>query len=672
MKSSNGSRRLDSAARELRFEKAIGRVGALAVVLGVGVGLGTPLGCGIAGATGPDSTSSSSDQSGGPASAGNASGGASNGTGMRSPARARRDSAATSSVTSSQGRTPAPANTVNAGRGTGNGGAEPRRSVQPGSAGARGPAQPGIAAANDVSTVGTAGNDSAPAATAYQQTRRARRQQALPETTNGSLETVVDAGVGSLPAVASTAATVSSLTGPVQDQPALMAAASPAPITLKTIVTDTLTWIGLGRLAPLLPIPDLPVPAFIESLWLGVREVQRTLNNQRPTAQPTLSGQDPDGTIRGSLNATDFEDDPLTYSVGPAGKGEVTVEADGNFTYVPGTQIAATGGTDNFTFTIDDTVGTGVSHGLLGLLGPTTATVTVTVAKVQPVNQAPTAVNDSGFATAEDIAITLSAAQLVGNDTDPNPGDTLSVASVAGASNGTVALNPDGSVKFTPTANYTGPGAFTYTVKDVAGLVSANSATVGITVTPVNDAPHGVNDGPFSVTQNTPLTLTAAQLVGNDTDPDTPYADTLSVGSVGGASGGTAKLNTDGTVTFTPTTDYTGAASFTYRVNDTAGATSATDATVTLTVIAVNQAPTAVNDSGFATAEDTVLTLSAAQLVGNDTTPTPGTNSRWPRWPGPVTVRSPSTATARSSSPPPPTTPAAHRSPTPSKTPPAR
>ncbi len=112
--------------------------------------------------------------------------------------------------------------------------------------------------------------------------------------------------------------------------------------------------------------------------------------------------------------------------------------------------------------------------------------------------------------------------------------------------------------------------------------------------------------------------------MGNDTDPDTPYADTLSVGSVGGASGGTAKLNTDGTVTFTPTTDYTGAASFTYRVNDTAGATSATDATVTLTVIAVNQAPTAVNDSGFATAEDTVLTLSAAQAAGDRTDPNPG------------------------------------------------
>ncbi len=77
------------------------------------------------------------------------------------------------------------------------------------------------------------------------------------------------------------------------------------------------------------------------------------------------------------------------------------------------------------------------------------------------------------------------------------------MASVAGASNGTVALNPDGSVKFTPTANYTGPGAFTYTVKDVAGLVSANSATVGIKSPPSTTPPTGSTTVP-SASPRTP------------------------------------------------------------------------------------------------------------------------------------------------------------------------
>ncbi|WP_431234968.1 cadherin-like domain-containing protein [Mycolicibacterium psychrotolerans] len=112
-------------------------------------------------------------------------------------------------------------------------------------------------------------------------------------------------------------------------------------------------------------------------------------------------------------------------------------------------------------------------------------------AAVPRTNQAPTAVNDSGFATAEDTVKTITAAQLLGNDTDPNAGDKLSLASVSGATNGTVALNGDGSVKFTPTANYSGAASFTYKVKDAAGAVSANNATVSITVTPVNDAPRG-------------------------------------------------------------------------------------------------------------------------------------------------------------------------------------
>ena len=99
---------------------------------------------------------------------------------------------------------------------------------------------------------------------------------------------------------------------PISDPTAAVTlAATPAPVTLKTIVTDVLTWIGLGTLAPYVPVPDLPVPSVIESLWLAVRDFERTYNNQRPTTQLGLSAQGPDGTIGGSLNATDFENDPL-------------------------------------------------------------------------------------------------------------------------------------------------------------------------------------------------------------------------------------------------------------------------------------------------------------------------------------------------------------------------
>ena len=73
---------------------------------------------------------------------------------------------------------------------------------------------------------------------------------------------------------------------------AVTLAASPAPVTLKTIVTDWLTWIGLGALAPGVPVPDVPAPPVIESLWLAARNFQRTYGSGVVLVgkNPTLSG----------------------------------------------------------------------------------------------------------------------------------------------------------------------------------------------------------------------------------------------------------------------------------------------------------------------------------------------------------------------------------------------
>ena len=239
------------------------------------------------------------------------------------------------------------------------------------------------------------------------------------------------------------------------------------------------------------------------------------------------------------------------------------------------------------------------------------------MAAVASVNHAPTAVADSAT-IAEDTVRTFSAAQLVGNDTDPD-GGVLSVHSVSGAVNGAVVLNADGTVTFTPAANFSGPASFTYRVKDAAGLASIKSAKVSVTVTPVNDAPTAVADS-ATIAEDTARTFSAAQLVGNDTDPD---GGVLSVHSVSGAVNGAVVLNADGTVTFTPAANFSGPASFNYRVKDAAGLASIKSAKVSVTVTPVNDAPTAVADSATI-AEDTVRTFSAAQLVGNDTDPDGG------------------------------------------------
>ncbi|MDA2895533.1 cadherin-like domain-containing protein, partial [Mycolicibacterium sp. BiH015] len=126
------------------------------------------------------------------------------------------------------------------------------------------------------------------------------------------------------------------------------------------------------------------------------------------------------------------------------------------------------------------------------------------------------AVNDSKI-IGKDTAYTFTAAELVGNDTDVE-NNALSVHSVSGAVNGTVVLNANGSVTFTPSAGYTGAASFAYKVKDSVGAVSAAAATVAITVQVVNTAPTAVNDSKTLV-EDTPRTFSAADLLWNDSDP---------------------------------------------------------------------------------------------------------------------------------------------------------
>jgi hypothetical protein len=152
-------------------------------------------------------------------------------------------------------------------------------------------------------------------------------------------------------------------------------------------------------------------------------------------------------------------------------------------------------------------------------------------------------------------------ANLVGNDTDPD-GNTLAVTAASNPTNGTVVRNADGSVTFTPTANFSGTAGYDYTVSD-GTLTDIGHVTVNVTA--VNDAPVAFDDT-ASTAMNTALNLTQANLKGNDTDPDNTNAQ-LTVTAVNNPTNGTVQL-VSGTVTFTPTTGYTGPAGFDYTISD--------------------------------------------------------------------------------------------------------
>jgi large repetitive protein len=184
-----------------------------------------------------------------------------------------------------------------------------------------------------------------------------------------------------------------------------------------------------------------------------------------------------------------------------------------------------------------------------------------------PANTAPDAVND-GFNTNEDTPLTIKAASLLANDTDAN-GDSLTITKVAGGTHGTAVLNANGSVTFTPAANYSGQGSFTYTVSDGKG--GTDTATVTVNVAPQNDAPVARDD---TATTHSPVTI---DVLANDSDPDN---DTLTV-IAATAQNGDVVINKDNTVTYTPHAGFVGVDTLNYTISDGHGATASAKVAVT-------------------------------------------------------------------------------------------
>jgi hypothetical protein len=132
-----------------------------------------------------------------------------------------------------------------------------------------------------------------------------------------------------------------------------------------------------------------------------------------------------------------------------------------------------------------------------------------------------------------------------------------------------------------------------------------DSATVSVTVTPVNDPPTAINDS-VSINEDTP---TAINVVGNDSDVD---GDAVTPTATGGAPVGTVAINGNGTIQYTPPLNYYGGDSFSYTVSDGHGGTAS--ANVSVTIAAVNDAPTA-DPKSYSTAYGTAVT---ATLTGAD------------------------------------------------------
>ncbi|WP_299215812.1 Ig-like domain-containing protein, partial [uncultured Dokdonia sp.] len=196
-----------------------------------------------------------------------------------------------------------------------------------------------------------------------------------------------------------------------------------------------------------------------------------------------------------------------------------------------------------------------------------TATVTVTVTPVQDIM-------DDMATTPEDTPVDIA---VLDNDTfDPNA--DIEVTEVTDPANGTVTINADGTVTYTPDPDFNGTDTFDYTVTvtNPDGSTTTETATVIVTVTPEQD----IMDDMATTPEDTPVDIAVL-----DNDTFDPNAD-IEVTEVTDPANGTVTINPDGTVTYTPDPDFNGTDTFDYTVTVTNpdGSTTTETATVIVTV----------------------------------------------------------------------------------------
>ena len=293
---------------------------------------------------------------------------------------------------------------------------------------------------------------------------------------------------------------------------------------------------------------------------------------------------DTDQDVHDTLHAIKLTD--------PVSGGSVALASDGSLTYSPPLNY---NGIDTFTYKAND-----------GHSDSNPVTVFITVSAV---NDKPVATDDS-YSTPEDTVLNNISISVLKNDQDSDA-NHLSATKVSDPANGIVTFQSDGFFTYTPDPNFNGVDSFTYTAGD--GQLDSNVATVSISVTAVNDVPVATSDS-YSVHEDTGLGIDAAHgLLHNDSDPE---LNQLTVSLVSDVSNGTLHLSKDGSFYYTPATNYNGADSFSYKVND--GQLDSNTVTVTLTIDAVNDAPVTVNDH-YATPEDTVIKVIAKKgILAND------------------------------------------------------
>lgn len=287
-------------------------------------------------------------------------------------------------------------------------------------------------------------------------------------------------------------------------------------------------------------------------------------------------------------NDSDLQFDPMTAQLvtGP-GVGSLTLNGNGSFSYTPPVLFS---GPVTFTYLSKD-------FGLSST--PTTVTINISAVNVAPVAQ-----NDGPgglFVANPGTPLSIASPGVLSNDYDPDSNNTLTAIRTTSTTQGTIVLNSNGSLTYTPNANASGYDSFQYVTSD--GLLNSTPATVTFKI----------NRVPYATNQNA-LTKVGTNATGNLlTNAGDFDLDPLTAQVVTQPANGTVTWNANtGSYTYSPNAGFGGEDTFTYRVND----TWQNSPTYTVTV-RVDRLPDAQPDSLVAK-QNTTLEIFSPGVLAND------------------------------------------------------
>ncbi|HXI51676.1 MAG TPA: Ig-like domain-containing protein, partial [Candidatus Saccharimonadales bacterium] len=310
-----------------------------------------------------------------------------------------------------------------------------------------------------------------------------------------------------------------------------------------------------------------------------------TYPNRPPTADDVYTGTWSGQPVTISLSGSDPDFDWLTGGItDPPTNGTLSGFTfngwNGSVTYTPNTGVR---GLDHFTYSLSD-----------GSLF--SAPAVVTIDNFLPYR--PPVIASQSLTNAEDNPITI-----ILLATDPEGGEVTFYTSDGPTPHGTLDqygyLGTNNVLVYTPAPNYNGQDSFTVYAYNAQ---ASASATISLTITPVNDAPSA-NAQSLTTAEDTALNIILAS-----SDPD---GDTLTFSIVTAPAHGTLS-GTGANRTYTPAANYNGPDNFTFKVND--GTVDSAPATVSLTVTPVNDSPSA-NGQSVSTPYNTAVSIT---LTGSD------------------------------------------------------